>query len=91
MGIIEIVAAITGSSVLTGLITAWFGRRKNKVEAETMLVQKVMDWASGLTARINELEKRLYERDSQISELKAEIAMLKAEIIKLQHPDMEVQ
>lgn len=78
--IATIVTAVFGSQVLATAITSWFGRKKTNADAATAVVDATLKWASGLTARIEALEKAAAEKDVLIAELRQKVAILEAEV-----------
>ena len=83
MGIIELISVGLGSSVLTAIISALVNRKKVVAEADTMIIQKFIDWGSALTTRIQSLEAKLEECNRIINNQTLEIAALRMEISRL--------
>lgn len=78
MGILELVAAVLGSSVVSAGITALISRKKVAAEASVAVVEVTLKWAASLANRIELLEKQLLERDAIIAELRERVAVLEA-------------
>lgn len=67
--IITIIGTVLGSSAVTMLIQYFIGKRKSKVDADTVTIDNILKWATSLMAQINELEKKIDTRDLAIQAL----------------------
>lgn len=76
--IATIVGAVFGSQVLTSVVQGYFARGKTNADAAQILLDKTLDWASRLSARIEKLEAELSHRDGIVAELRQQIAHLEA-------------
>ena len=77
--------AVAGSQVLVALAQGWFVRRKTQAESgkvnadsASVLMDKTLEWASRLTARIEKLEQRIIELEATNGVLRGHIAKLEA-------------
>lgn len=89
-----IVGAVAGSQVLVSFVQAWFNKKKTSADAATILLEKTLEWASRLTARIENLEKEVALKEEVITELRVRIAKLEAAedraCVKTQCPDRQL-
>lgn len=76
--IATIIGSVVSSQVLTVVAQAFFNRKKTSADAAQILLDKTLEWATRLSARIEKLEGELNNRDSVIAELKQQIAHLEA-------------
>lgn len=67
--IITIIGTVLGSSAVTMLIQYFIGKRKSKVDADTVTIDNILKWATSLMSQITELEKKIDSRDHAIQEL----------------------
>ena len=71
-----IIGSVLGSQVLVALAQGWFNRRKTGAEAASLLLEKTLEWASKLTARIEKLEADVALKDGIIAGLQERIVHL---------------
>lgn len=67
--IITIIGTILGSSAFTMLLQHLLGKRKAKVDADSVTIDNILKWATSLMGRISDLEKKIEARDENIQEL----------------------
>ena len=71
-----IIGSVLGSQVLVASVQGWFNRRKTGAEAAAILLDKTLEWASKLTARIEKLEADIVRKDGIICNLQERIGHL---------------
>ncbi len=74
--ILALVGTVFGSSVIAQFVTNLFQRKKVNAEAESMVAEQILKWATVLTKRIESLEAQLEEKNKMISELQRRLAKL---------------
>lgn len=79
-GVVEIIIAIFGSSLLSTIATHIFTKKRVDAEAGQVISTTVLQWATLFQARIDKLEKELGEKNNEIIELHAQLAELKNEL-----------
>ncbi len=80
-----IAASIFGSQVLATIASGFFAKKKTNADAASLLVEKMLDWQTSLTARIVSLEQMLREKDTLIDQLQVRVGQLEIEVAKLEN------
>jgi glutamate-1-semialdehyde aminotransferase len=90
-------STILGSSAVSAVAGAWFGRRKLKADAlateaqagktttdaATATVAAILEWAKMLSQRIESLEKLVAERDQLIVGLRTKVISMELQLKRI--------
>jgi hypothetical protein len=82
---VQLVAAIMGSSVLTTLIVQWFGRKKTQADASTTAMDGTIKWAESMRKDIESLKDEFKELQIKYEKLLIENSDMRVKIVSLEH------
>jgi predicted RNase H-like nuclease (RuvC/YqgF family) len=82
------IPAIVGSSVLGSIASAIISKKKNKAEADHIVLESIFKWADIMRQRIDALESQVRALNEEISKLEIENIELRRQLLQLQpiHP-----
>lgn len=73
MSVLEIIAAIVGSSALTAFVTAWFARPTTRATANKTNAEAAGDLSEHSIGLVEALEKRMQTQDDKLGMLEKQV------------------